>query len=111
MAPGGASRPVGRGASRARVRRAGTGQTPYEALAEVYTAAVWHEPALATLGTFTRAGRTSYYYRFARVSPGAAKAGTLASHASENPYLFGLLTPPGFYDQADAEVSHAVQHA
>lgn len=90
---------------------AGTGQTPYEALAEVYTAAVWHEPALATLGTFAGAARTSYYYRFARVSPGASKAGTLACHAAENPYLFGTLQASGFYDELDAEVSHAVQHA
>jgi para-nitrobenzyl esterase len=88
-----------------------TGQTPYEALAEIYTAAVWHEPALATLHTFNRVGRTSYYYRFARIAPGAAKSGTLACHAAENPYLFGTLTAPGFYDEADIEVSHAVQHA
>jgi len=90
---------------------AGTGQTPYQALAEVYTAAVWHEPALATLNTFTRAARTSYYYRFARIAPGASETGTLACHASENPYLFGTLRRPGFYDEADVEVSHAVQHA
>jgi para-nitrobenzyl esterase len=88
-----------------------TVQTPYEALTEVYTAAVWHEPALATLDTFALAARTSYYYRFARVSPGAGEAGTLACHAAENPYLFGVLQPPGFYDEADVEVSHAVQHA
>ena len=88
-----------------------TGQTPYEALAELYTAAVWHEPALATLGTFTRAGRTTYCYRFARVSPGAGQAGTLACHAAEIPYLFGTLRPPGFYDESDVEVSRAVQHA
>lgn len=88
-----------------------TGQTPYEALAQLYTAGVWHEPALSTLATFSNAARTAYYYRFARVSPGSAADGTLAYHSVENPYIFGNLLPSEEYDEVDASVSEAVQYA
>ncbi|NEA38729.1 carboxylesterase family protein [Streptomyces sp. SID11385] len=89
----------------------GRGLTPYEALAEVCTAAVWLEPALATLDRFAALGRTSYSYRFARVSPGAEKDGTRACHAAENPYVFGRLDREGYYDATDVQVQDAVQTA
>ncbi|NUO57452.1 MAG: carboxylesterase family protein [Hamadaea sp.] len=89
----------------------GRGLTPYEAIAEVYTAAVWLEPALATLDRFDALGRTSYYYRFARVSPGAEKDGTRAFHAAENAYIFGRLDRAGYYDDVDLVVQDAVQTA
>ncbi|MFE7676847.1 carboxylesterase/lipase family protein [Streptomyces albidoflavus] len=89
----------------------GRGLTPYEAIAEVYTAAVWLEPALATLDRFVALGRTSYYYHFARVSPGAEKDGTRACHAAENPYIFGHLGREGYYDETDLVVHDAVQTA
>lgn len=72
---------------------------------------MWHEPALATLDRFDALGRTSYYYRFARVSPGADKDGTRAAHAAENPYIFGRLEREGHYDDTDLAVQDAVQTA
>ncbi|MFE4668245.1 hypothetical protein ACFRI7_25380 [Streptomyces sp. NPDC056716] len=42
---------------------------PCEALAQVVTAAVWTEPAFASYRRFTGLGRTSYAYRFDRLSP------------------------------------------
>jgi len=89
----------------------GSGVTPYEAIAELITASVWHEPALATLQRFADLGRTTYAYRFARVSPGARQTGLLAKHSAEIPYLFGTMIPPQAYDQVDVEVSRTVQHA
>lgn len=90
---------------------ADSGLTPYEAIAELITVAVWHEPALATVRAFAGQGRTTFYYRFARVSPGGLQSGLLAKHSAEIPYLFGKLMPPQAYEKVDAEVSHAVQHA
>lgn len=85
--------------------------TAYEAIAELITAGVWHEPALATLERFAALGRTCYSYRFARVSPGARQSGLLAKHSAEIPYLFESMVPPQAYEGIDFEVSRIVQHA
>jgi para-nitrobenzyl esterase len=85
--------------------------SPYEALAELYTTAIWTEPALASYRRFTDLGRTSYAYRFARVSPGNRRTAMLAHHGAELPYLFGHLIPIQQYDEVDAQVSNAIQHA
>jgi para-nitrobenzyl esterase len=106
---------------------AGTSLTPYEALAELITIAIWLEPALATYQRFAKLDRTSYAYRFARVSPGARRSGLLAYHSAEIPYLFGTLTveepttnvtnafgtpsEAGDYNEVDTEVANVVQHA
>jgi para-nitrobenzyl esterase len=101
---------------------AGTGVTPYEALAELVTAAVWLEPAAASLRRFAGLGRTVYYYLFSRVSPGAEASGQLAFHLAEIPYVFGHVTrdadwelpviePSGYFDDRDAQVEDAVQTA
>ncbi len=89
---------------------AGSGATPYEAIAEVITAGVWHEPALASLQRFAGMGRTCYAYQFARVSPGARASGLLAKHSAEIPYLFGTMTPAQAFDQVDPAVSEVVRH-
>jgi para-nitrobenzyl esterase len=86
-------------------------RSPYEALAELYTTAIWTEPAIASYRRFTDLGRTTYAYRFARVSPGNRRTGMLAHHCAELPYLFGHLIPAQQYDEVDAEVSNAIQHA
>lgn len=83
----------------------------YEALAELITSAVWHEPALATVDRFAQLGAICYYYRFSRVSPGARESGLLAKHSAEIPYLFGSMAPASAYDETDAEVSRVLQHA
>jgi para-nitrobenzyl esterase len=80
-------------------------------LAELYTTAIWTEPALASYRRFTDLGRTAYAYRFTRVSPGNRRTGILAQHCAELPYLFGHLTPSEQYDEVDAQVSDTVQHA
>ena len=104
---------------------------PYESLAELTTAAVWLEPALATYDRFADLDRTTYHYRFARISPAARRTGLLAYHSAEIPYIFGSVTPHGQwdamgltpaetqtadrgevnFDEVDVTVSEAVQHA
>jgi para-nitrobenzyl esterase len=86
------------------------GGTPYEALAELYTAAVWTEPELASYQRFTELGRTAFAYRFARVSPGNRRTGLLAHHCAELPYVFGHLDPEQT-DEVDARTADAVLHA
>jgi len=107
---------------------ASTDLTPYEAPTELFTSAIWIEPALATYQRFATQGCTSYEYCFARVSPAARKAGMLAFHAAEIPYLFGTLitaneadtqkisvfgtsTEVEDYDEIDFEVKNTIQHA
>jgi para-nitrobenzyl esterase len=85
--------------------------SPYEALAALITAAIWTEPALETYRRFTDLGRTTYCYRFDRVSPGNRRTGMLAFHCSELPYLFGHLAPAEDFDEVDAQVSGTIQHA
>ena len=85
--------------------------SPYEALAELYTTAIWTEPALASYRRFAELGRATYAYRFARVSPGNRRTGMLAYHCAELPYLFGHLTPAECYDEVDAQVSDILEHA
>jgi para-nitrobenzyl esterase len=88
-----------------------SGLSAYEAIAELISAAVWFEPALATLNRLADLGKTLYYYRFARISPGALASGSLAMHSAEIPYLFGHVAAEGGYDDTDLKVSDAVQTA
>ncbi|MFB7496441.1 carboxylesterase/lipase family protein [Streptomyces sp. NPDC056161] len=85
--------------------------TPYEALARLYTDALWTEPVLASYRRFTALGRTSYSYRFDRVSPGGGKSGMLAFHCSDIPYVFGHITAGQGYDAQDERVSDTMLHA
>jgi para-nitrobenzyl esterase len=85
--------------------------SPYEELAELFTTAIWTEPALASYRRFTDLGRTAYAYRFVRVSPGNRRTGMLAFHSCEIPYVFGHLTPAEDYDDVDAQVSETMAHA
>src|SRR5882757_3493351 len=85
--------------------------SPYEALAELVTAAIWAEPALASYRRFAELGYTAYSYRFARVSPGNRRTGMLAFHCSELSYVFGHLTSSDDYDEVDASVSDTLMHA
>ncbi|MFC9844427.1 carboxylesterase/lipase family protein [Streptomyces sp. NPDC060223] len=87
------------------------GLTTYEALAELSTSAVWHEPELTSYERFTALGRTCYSYRFARVSPSARRSGMLAFHMAELPYLFRRITPGEDYDETDAGISEVLRHA
>ena len=85
--------------------------TPYEALADLTTAAVFPEPALATYQSLATPASTSYAYSFARVSPANQRSGMLAYHMAELPYLFGPITPGDECDAIDAAISDAIQHA
>lgn len=87
------------------------GLAPYEALVELSTAAIWHEPALATYRRFAALDRTTYFYDFARHSPGSIETGLLAKHSAEIPYLFGTVTVGDFYNSVDVDVSDTIQHA
>jgi para-nitrobenzyl esterase len=86
------------------------GGSPYEALAELYTSAVWSEPELKSYQRFTDMGRTAFAYRFSRVSPGNHRGGMLAHHCAELPYVFGHLDPEQT-DEVDARIADAMQHA
>lgn len=67
--------------------------TPYEALADLGTIAIWSEPALAMYRRLAALpGRKSFFYRFGRVSPAARRSGLLALHTCELPYIFGPMT-------------------
>ncbi|MEV6171575.1 carboxylesterase family protein [Streptomyces sp. NPDC051954] len=91
------------------------GLSAYEALTELTTAAVFHEPTLATHQRFAALGRTAYHYRFARVSPGNRRSQMLAYHMSELPYVFGHMAagdrPEADYDSGDTAIRDAMQHA
>ncbi|MEV7283334.1 carboxylesterase family protein [Streptomyces sp. NPDC093252] len=85
--------------------------TPYEALARLFTDAVWTEPALASYRRFTALGRTAYAYRFDRVAPGHRESGMLAFHCADIPYVFGHIRPGNGYDEQDVRVSETMLHA
>ncbi|MFE4667581.1 carboxylesterase/lipase family protein [Streptomyces sp. NPDC056716] len=85
--------------------------SPYEALARVFTDALWTEPVLASYGRFTELGRTSYAYRFDRVSPGNRASDMLAFHCAEIPYVFGHISAGQGYDEQDVRVSETMLHA
>lgn len=85
--------------------------TPYEALARVYTDAIWTEPALASYRRFTELGRTSYAYRFDRVSPGGRASDMLAFHCADIPYVFGHIRAGEQYDEQDERVSDTMVHS
>ncbi|WP_022891292.1 carboxylesterase/lipase family protein [Agromyces subbeticus] len=87
------------------------GATPYEAIADLISEAVWFEPLLATLDHFARDGRTAYAYRFTRVSPGNRESGMLSYHSSEVPYVLGNLVEGDKYERADVAVSRSAQGA
>jgi para-nitrobenzyl esterase len=83
----------------------------YEAMDRLFTAAIWLEPALATVKRFDSLNKRTYYYHFNRVSPGARRTGDLAKHSAEIRYVFGNLWPADDYDDVDVEVSRAMQAA
>ncbi|WP_089104879.1 carboxylesterase/lipase family protein [Streptomyces hyaluromycini] len=88
------------------------GGSPYEALEELYTTALWTEPALASYRRFVDLGRTVYAYRFDRVSPANRRSGLLACHCSEFPYVFGHVDPSADgFDERDALVPDVMMHA
>ena len=66
--------------------------TPYEALTELSTTAIWLEPSYATYQRFAALSRTAYYYVFARASPAARRSGLLAYHSAEIPYIFDSIS-------------------
>jgi para-nitrobenzyl esterase len=87
---------------------ASRGASIYDRLDQVYTAAIWAEPASATSKRLLSSGHRFYVYRFDRVSPGAAGSSFLAKHTAELRYLFGTLTADG-YDEKDRRLSAWMQ--
>jgi para-nitrobenzyl esterase len=90
---------------------AATSLAPYEAIAELISAAVWFEPGLATVERFTALGRRAYYYYFERLSPGSIASGLRALHSVEIPYIFGHVGTEDGFDDTDRAVSASIQHA
>ena len=97
-------------ADRARAYCSTSGKSVYELLDEIFTTAIWTEPAYEAAQRFIRTGHPVYYYRFDRVSPGAARTQELAKHTAEIRYVFGTLTGDD-YDARDREVSVEMQVA
>ncbi|KAM0445076.1 hypothetical protein ACHAPV_009904 [Trichoderma viride] len=69
--------------------------SPYEALTELCTAAIWMEPAMATYRRFSALNRTTYCFIFSRISPATRRSGMLAYHGAEIPYIFGNVSQNG----------------
>jgi para-nitrobenzyl esterase len=88
-----------------------SGLSSYEAIDQLFTSAIWLEPALASLGRFTELDRLVYHYHFARVSPGARRGAELAKHSAEIRYVFGNLSPADAYDDTDAAISRTMLNA
>ena len=84
---------------------------PYDAIDALFTAALFTEPALATIRLLTSAGRRLYCYRFDRVAPGARLNGDLARHTAEIRYVFGNLIRDGHYDDTDHALSGLMRAA
>lgn len=63
--------------------------SPYQALTELCTAAIWTEPAMATYHRFSALNRSTYCFMFSRISPATHRSGMLAYHGAEVPYIFG----------------------
>ena len=85
--------------------------TPYEALAELISAAVWFEPADATIDRFAARGWDIFCYYFERLSPGSIASGLRALHSVEIPYIFGHVDAADGFDETDRVVSASIQHA
>ena len=83
----------------------------YESLTELFTSAIWSEPALATLHRLTCSGHEVYAYVFGRVSPGLLASGERAKHTAEIRYIFGTLSDDSAYDATDVALSLAMQQA
>ena len=82
--------------------------TPYEALTDLMTAAIWHEPEDAALRHFAAAGRPIYSARFAKTTVESRRSGMLAFHTSDIPYVFGNVENPADFDESDRETAAAV---
>lgn len=86
-------------------------RTVYERLDELFTTALFTEPAFATAKRLQAGGRPVHCYHFNRVAPGAAHSNELAKHTCEIRYVFGNLTDDGHYDAVDRQLSEALQDA
>ena len=82
-----------------------SGFTPYEALTDLMTAAIWHEPEDAALRRFAGAGRPVYSARFAKTSIENRRSGMRAFHTADIPYVFGNVANVAEYDESDREIS------
>ncbi len=87
------------------------GGSVYESLEELFSTAIWTEPAYATLQHLALSGHTVFFYVFGRESPGARVTQELAKHTAEIRYVFGTLQPGEAYDEVDRSISHSMQHA
>lgn len=86
------------------------GGSPLQQLDHLVTAVVWWEPQYASLRRFSGDGHQVYYYRFARLAPGAADSQRLVFHGSDVYYVFGNLIDQE-YDDTDRRISKELQHA
>ena len=83
----------------------------YDALDELFSSAVWYEPALATIERLRDTGHTVYVYVFKRESPGFVITRERAKHTAEIRYVFGTLKEDDTYDATDAALSAEMQTA
>ncbi|WP_432258369.1 carboxylesterase/lipase family protein [Cupriavidus sp. TMH.W2] len=86
-------------------------QSTYDSIDQLFTAAIFTEPAYETARRLTNSGRRIYYYHFNRVAPGAASSQELAKHTAEIRYVFGNLTADEYYDAQDQKLSAQLQAA
>ena len=87
------------------------GGSVYESLEELFSTAIWKEPAYKTLQSLAGSGHTVFFYVFGRQSPGARLTQELAKHTAEIRYIFGNLQPVEMYDDVDASIARTMQQA
>ncbi|KAL7916892.1 Carboxylesterase [Trichoderma velutinum] len=85
--------------------------SPYQALTELCSAAIWMEPAKATYHRFSALNRKTYFFIFSRISPATRHSGMLAYHGAEIPYIFGNVSRDGFLKPWFAKAASAVDVA
>ncbi|UKZ81782.1 hypothetical protein TrVFT333_009555 [Trichoderma virens FT-333] len=82
--------------------------SPYQALTELCTAAIWMEPAMATYHRFAALNRRTYFFLFSRISPATRRSDMLAYHGAEIPYIFGNVSEDGVLKPWFAKKASAV---
>jgi para-nitrobenzyl esterase len=102
-----------------------TPNTYFEAIDDLLSTVVFHEPVYALAQKLTSLSIPVYVYMFTRVCPGAKKTNELSYHCVDIPYFFGTLhkrrtlkdliltdnqEEEGYFDDIDVQLSKEIRH-
>jgi len=79
------------------------------ALRRLLTVSAFAMPARLEVRSMEKVAAKGWLYRFSRVCPAAARAGTGAAHGIEIPYLFGTAGPGLAFEDRDRELARAMR--